>query len=105
MPSESLASPQQYTFWQLGLISLVSFVPYLLLQIFTEQRLEWVWRLTLGLGAVFPMAVLFFRLQMREPKAYEQHSMSRINFFKLPWGLIFRKYGLRLLGVSIAWAA
>lgn len=82
-----------------------SFVPYLLLQIFTEERLEWVWRLTLGLGAVFPLAVLFFRMSMREPEHYQQNSMSRIKFHKLPWGLIFRKYGLRLLGVSIAWAA
>lgn len=31
---------------------IANLVPYLLLQIFTEERLEWVWRLTLGLGAV-----------------------------------------------------
>ncbi|KAK9899730.1 MFS general substrate transporter [Cystobasidium minutum MCA 4210] len=92
------------TMIDLGFV-IANFVPYLLLQIFTEERLEWVWRLTLGLGAVFPLAVLFFRMSMREPEHYQQNSMSRIKFHKLPWGLIFRKYGLRLLGVSIAWAA
>jgi len=90
------------TMIDLGFI-VANLVPYLLLQIFTEDRLEWVWRLTLGLGAVFPFTILFFRLQMKEPLRYREASMARISFFKLPWGLIFKKYGLRLLGVSLAW--
>lgn len=68
-------------------------------------------------------------VQMREPKTYRENAMKNVKFFKLPWGLyvdvvldtptcigieltaitplnsIFKKYGLRLLGVSIAWAA
>ena len=70
-----------------------SLVPYILLQIFTEERLEWVWRLTLGLGAVFPISILYFRLQMQEPKRYKESSMSQIKFTKLPWGLIFSTSG------------
>lgn len=66
-------------------------MPYLLLQIFTEQRLEWVWRLTLGLGAVFPLLILFVRLSMEEPKRYKENSMSQIKFTKLPWALIFSR--------------
>jgi MFS family permease len=47
---------------------LANFAAYLLLQIFHEERLEWVWRLTLGLGAVLPLGVLYFRMKMQEPE-------------------------------------
>lgn len=36
-------------------------------------RLQWVWRLLLGLGLVPCMATLYARLRMRESKPYEQY--------------------------------
>jgi hypothetical protein len=40
---------------------------------------------------------------MREPDHYQKNSMRDIPLFKMPWGLIFRKYGVRLAAVSFAW--
>lgn len=79
-------------------------VPYIMLFIVGENRLEWVWRITLGFGAVFPLAVLPFRIAMKEPKLYRQGAMRKVALSRLPWGLIFRKYWTRLLGVCVAWA-
>ncbi|KAM0750591.1 MFS general substrate transporter [Meredithblackwellia eburnea MCA 4105] len=79
-------------------------VPYICLQIFGENRLEWIWRLTLGFGAVSAFIVLFFRMSMSEPKLYQQNSMQNIPISNYPWGLIFKRYWSRLLGVCVAWA-
>lgn len=61
------------------------------------------WRLTLGLGSVFPLAVLFFRMQMREPASYAKNSMKHIPFFQLPWRVVMKHYWHRLFGISLAW--
>ncbi|KAI5478828.1 putative glycerophosphoinositol permease [Pseudohyphozyma bogoriensis] len=79
-------------------------VPYISLMIFGEDNLEWIWRLTLGFGAVSAFITLFFRLSMHEPKLYQKSSMKNIPITQLPWGLIFKKYWGRLLGVCVAWA-
>lgn len=67
------------------------------------NQLEWVWRLTLGFGAVMPLAVLPFRLTMQEPRLYAKGSMQQIPLSKIPWGLTFKRYWPRLLGVCLAW--
>lgn len=64
---------------------LATFTAYLLYQIFGDRDLEWVWRLTLGLGSIFPLAVLFFRVNMKEPQSFTKNSMKEIPFFQLPW--------------------
>lgn len=76
-------------------------MPYICWQIFGQDHIEWVWRITLGFGAILPLVVLFFRMQMQEPKTYQQSSMRRVAFRSLPWWLIFKKYWSRLLGVCV----
>ncbi|CAD6576658.1 MAG: hypothetical protein CYPHOPRED_006071 [Cyphobasidiales sp. Tagirdzhanova-0007] len=78
-------------------------VPYICLHIFGEGNLEWVWRLTLGFGAIVPLVVLPFRLLMQEPKLYQDSAAQKLPTMQLPWGLIFKKYWPRLLGVSLSW--
>lgn len=76
-----------------------AFVPLVLLWIFGMDQLEWVWRLTVGLGAIPPLSLLFFRARMHEPDSFKKGAIRR----RLPWGLILKKYWLRLAAVSIVW--
>ncbi|KAK0541735.1 glycerophosphoinositol permease, partial [Tilletia horrida] len=46
------------------------FVPLLLIWIFGMNHLTLVWRLSLGLGALPPLTLLYFRAKMQEPVHY-----------------------------------
>lgn len=74
-------------------------VAMILYYIFGMNHLQWVWRLTLGLGAIPPLLVLPYRFMMFETDHFRRHSIRT----KVPWLLIFRKYGLRLATVSAIW--
>ena len=74
-------------------------VAFILFNIFGYNQLVWVWRLTLGLGAIPPLAVLFFRIKMQETEHFRKGAIKR----RLPWWLIVKKYWHRLTAVSIAW--
>ncbi|KAL8279621.1 hypothetical protein RQP46_007934 [Phenoliferia psychrophenolica] len=114
--SENTEDPGVSKKWQQGLLAASTnmaidfgfvaayLVPYFSLMIFGEGRLEWVWRLTLGFGAVSAFVVLLFRMNMAEPKLYRENSMKAIPIRQLPWLLIFKRYWSRLLGMCVAWA-
>lgn len=80
---------------------LAVFVAYILLLIFGMKHLEWVWRLTLGFGALPPLIVFVFRMGMKEPEHFAKHAIKR----KVPYWLIFKRYWVRLLAVCLAWFA
>jgi hypothetical protein len=66
------------------------------------NHLRAAWRLCLGLG-FFPAAAVFaWRFSMDEPELYKKSSMKAV---KIPYSLIFRKYGVRLAAISITWYA
>jgi hypothetical protein len=67
---------------------------------FGDNHLRAVWRLSLGLGIVPAVAVFFWRLNMEEPARYKRDSMK---FARIPYLLIFRRYGVRLIGISAVW--
>ncbi|KAI8335404.1 major facilitator superfamily domain-containing protein [Chlamydoabsidia padenii] len=74
-------------------------VPVILLAIFSENNLEPVWRLTLGLGIIPPLSVLYFRLKMADSKQYRANAMKK----RVPYWLIFKRYWKRLFAVSFTW--
>lgn len=78
-----------------------SLVAAILLEIFSERHLEWVWRLTLGLGALPPMIIFFFRTKMHEPEQFKKGAIKKPTA-KL-WWLIIKKYWVRLSAVSLSW--
>lgn len=78
-------------------------VPTICLYIFGEDSFDWIWRITLGFGALAPLAVLPFRMSMKEPNLYRSNSMKHVKLSQLPWTLTFKKYWHRLLGVCVAW--
>ncbi|PWN49827.1 MFS general substrate transporter [Violaceomyces palustris] len=88
------------TMIDLGFV-VAAFVPLVLLWIFGMNHLEWVWRLSLGLGAIPPLSVLFFRFGMQEPEHYRKGAIKR----NVPWLLVIKRYWVRLTAVCLAWFA
>ncbi|CAH7667316.1 major facilitator superfamily domain-containing protein [Phakopsora pachyrhizi] len=80
-----------------------AFVPLVLLWIFGDDHLRIIWRMSLGLGAIPPLLVLFWRLGMAEPKSFQEYSMKRIPITAYPWALLFKKFGLRWFGICLSW--
>ena len=78
-----------------------AFVPMVLLWIFSDQRLEVVWRLTLGLGAL-PIIVLFFmRRKIQNSESYEKTNLKKAK--KFPYLLVIKFYWFRLTISSLIW--
>lgn len=58
-----------------------------------------IWRVSLGLGVVFPLVLLVLRIRLKEPEEFARHSMKR----KTPYTLVLKYYWWRLMCVSIIW--
>jgi MFS family permease len=50
-----------------------AFIPYLLVVICTENHLRAAWRISLGLGVVPPLALLWLRLKLQEPEEFQKY--------------------------------
>ncbi|KAJ7116458.1 MFS Git1p-related glycerophosphoinositol and glycerophosphocholine permease [Mycena epipterygia] len=77
-----------------------AFIPLLLFWICGPNHLRVVWRLSLGLGFFPAIAVFAWRFTMEEPELYKKSAMKTV---KIPYGLVFRKYGVRLAAISFTW--
>lgn len=77
-----------------------AFVPYVVLCIFRTTRLEWVWRLPLGLGALPPLSLFFMRLKFKEGDQFKKVNFKRT---RVPYWLVIKFYWFRLSVVSIIW--
>lgn len=64
------------------------------------NHLHAVWRISLGLGAIPPLSVFYFRLKMKDGERYAKDGM---RYAKIPYLLVIKKYGGRLVTVSIIW--
>lgn len=78
-----------------------SFVPLVLLWIFSEKHLTVIWRLTLALGAIPPISLFFMRRKMKNSDAYEKLNMKTVTHF--PFLLVFKFYWFRLALACIIW--
>ncbi|KAF8737595.1 hypothetical protein AX14_012594 [Amanita brunnescens Koide BX004] len=77
-----------------------SFVPLVLYWIFGPHHLRAVWRLSLGLGIVPALGVFLWRLNMDEPALFRKDSMKRT---RIPYWLVFRRYGVSMSALALAW--
>ncbi|KAI9508538.1 major facilitator superfamily domain-containing protein [Russula earlei] len=77
-----------------------SFVPLVLFWIFGEKHLRAVWRLSLGLGVIPALAVLVWRLNMKNPTSYRKHSMRDAQ---IPYWLVIKRYWINLAALSLTW--
>ncbi|KAI9021720.1 MFS phospholipid transporter-like protein [Phycomyces nitens] len=74
-------------------------VPVILLAICGEGSLEIVWRLSIGLGLLLPINVLYFRLKMLNSEMYQKEALTQ----KVPYILIFKHYWPKLLLTGGIW--
>ncbi|KAL8664834.1 MAG: hypothetical protein Q9202_002696 [Teloschistes flavicans] len=79
---------------------LSTLVPLILVLICTEDHLRLVWRLSLGLGVVPPLSLLYLRLKLQEPEEFKRETMKNT---RTPWMLVLKFYWLRLAVVSLIW--
>ncbi|KAL8704115.1 MAG: hypothetical protein Q9225_008098, partial [Loekoesia sp. 1 TL-2023] len=79
---------------------LSTLVPMILVLICTEDHLRLVWRLSLGLGVIPPLSLLYLRLKLDEPEEFKRETMKNT---KTPWFLVLKFYWLRLAVVSLIW--
>lgn len=77
-----------------------AFVPMVLLWICTPKHLNTVWRVTLGIGAIWPLSLLFLRLKFQESPNFQK---TRFKKVQIPYGKVFKFYWFRLSIVAIIW--
>ncbi|KAK1922674.1 MFS general substrate transporter [Papiliotrema laurentii] len=62
-------------------------------------KLQYTWRILMGLGILIPLSVFYFRLRMTNPKLYRRNAIRRSP----PYLLIIRRYWKTLLGTAGTW--
>lgn len=77
-----------------------AFVPLVLLWIFSERHLVWVWRLTLGLGAIPPISLFILRTRFKDHDQFKKNNMKRA---RTPYWLVIKFYGPQLVVVALIW--
>ncbi|KAI8990310.1 major facilitator superfamily domain-containing protein [Pilobolus umbonatus] len=77
---------------------LSAIIPVILLAIF-KNNLEPVWRISLGLGVIPPLSVLYFRLKMADSERFRTSSLTK----RVPYILIFKRYWFRIALTSGLW--
>ncbi|KAI8931717.1 hypothetical protein NX059_011361 [Plenodomus lindquistii] len=65
-----------------------------------ENHLRAAWRICLGIGILPPLSLLYLRLKLQEPEAFQRESLAKA---KTPWLLIIKYYWYRLGIVSMIW--
>ncbi|KAI5956235.1 hypothetical protein KGF54_000710 [Candida jiufengensis] len=78
-----------------------SFVPLVLLWIFSTRHLRAVWRLTLGLGVVPQIILFLFRLKLKDTKNFTKLHMKKVAYKDYPLWLIVKFYWFRLSIISL----
>jgi MFS family permease len=56
-----------------------AFIPYLMVVICTDKHLRLAWRLSLGLGVVPPLLLLYLRLKLQEPEEFKRYGYFRTS--------------------------
>ncbi|KAF7560036.1 hypothetical protein G7046_g4106 [Stylonectria norvegica] len=76
-----------------------AFIPYVIAAATHNGRLSVIWRVSLGMGLVFPLILFVLRLRLKEPEEFSKESLKK----KTPYLLVIRFYWFRLLCVSTIW--
>jgi hypothetical protein len=66
---------------------MASFVPMILVLIFSEHHLRAAWRVALGLGVIPPLSLFYLRLKLREPEEFNRETMKDT---RTPWLLVIK---------------
>ncbi|KFH43148.1 metabolite transport protein -like protein [Hapsidospora chrysogenum ATCC 11550] len=76
-----------------------AFIPYVVAAAAKNKYYETMWRTSLGIGVIFPCALLYLRFKLKEPEEFAKESMRKAT----PYRLVLGFYGFRLFCVSLIW--
>ncbi|KAL6945512.1 hypothetical protein ACO0QE_002972 [Hanseniaspora vineae] len=76
-----------------------SFITYIVAVICGKNHINTIWRVAVGIGAIFPITFFVLRLFMKESDTFKKNRFTK----KVPYLLIYRYYWFRILVVSICW--
>lgn len=62
-----------------------AFVPMVLVLIFGEDNLEAPWRISLGLGVIPPLSLVYLRFKLKDPEEF-----SRERMYRFPYALVIK---------------
>lgn len=74
-------------------------VALIVLAAYHENLSDGVWRVSLGLGFILPVLLLFFRLRLINSTQYRKHAIKQ----NIPYWLAIKRYWRPLMGVSLSW--
>ncbi|CAK7220434.1 glycerophosphoinositol permease [Sporothrix bragantina] len=77
-----------------------AFVPYVVAAACHNEHLSTQWRVSLGIGCVFPLVLFVMRLFVKENQEFNKNSMRGA---RTPYWLVLKFYGPRLVVVSLIW--
>ncbi|CAK7565852.1 MAG: glycerophosphoinositol permease [Sporothrix epigloea] len=77
-----------------------AFVPYVVAAACHNGHLSVQWRVSLGIGCVFPLILFAMRLFVKENEEFNKNSMRGV---RTPYWLVIKFYGPRLIVVSLIW--
>lgn len=77
-----------------------AFVPYVVAAACHNGHLSTQWRVSLGIGVIFPLVLFVLRLRVKEPEEFSRNSMAHV---KIPYKLALKFYGPRLFCVAVIW--
>ena len=75
-------------------------VPMIVAAATNNKHQTLIWRLSLGLGAIPPLSLLWLRIKYQEPESTKRENFRSI---RTPYWLAIKFYGPRLLLVSAIW--
>ncbi|KAH3684744.1 hypothetical protein WICPIJ_004275 [Wickerhamomyces pijperi] len=64
-----------------------------------EEHLPTVWRVCVGIGCVWPLAIFYFRYKMATSTLYKKSALKH----NVPYSLVFKYYWPRLIGTCGCW--
>ncbi|KAF8887080.1 major facilitator superfamily domain-containing protein [Infundibulicybe gibba] len=79
---------------------IASFMPLVIIWILGDNHPNATWRVSLALGVVPALCVFLWRYNMEESPRYKTDSMK---YASIPYTLILRRYGVRLVAISSVW--
>ena len=94
-----------FTDFQIDFGFVVAYLVAMILVLITGEepgQLQTAWRVGLGLGAVFPLSLLWLRAKLKEPEEFNRETMKNV---RTPYWLVFKFYGFRLAVVSLIWVS
>ncbi|ORX33756.1 major facilitator superfamily domain-containing protein [Kockovaella imperatae] len=66
------------------------------------HKLQYTWRILMGIGIIIPLSVFYFRLKMMNSKLYRRNALKKSTPVAI-YGLVLKRYWKTLIGTAGTW--